>query len=166
MSGIHHYLIALGSNMRSPRFGTPRQIVRAACGHIENAGAEICALSPIIRSRPIGPSAREFANAAAVVAAPLTPRAMLAMLQDIEKQFGRKRSGQAWRARVLDLDIALWSGGIYDELGLQIPHPGLRERPFVLGPASTIAPHWRDPISRLSLAQLNARLTRPQPLSK
>jgi len=162
----HHYLIALGSNMRSSRFGAPRQILREACDHIEDAGAEVRALSPIIRSRPIGPSSREFANAGAVIASPLTPLAMLAMLQGVERLFGRKRSGQAWRARVLDLDIVLWSGGICDEPSLQIPHPRLRERRFVLGPASVIAPDWRDPISGLSMRQLNARLTRPQGLSR
>ena len=60
----------------------------------------------------------------------------------------------------------LWSGGPYVDRSLTIPHPLFRERDFVLGPASAIAPHWRDPVTGLTLRQLHARLTRKGPLRR
>jgi 2-amino-4-hydroxy-6-hydroxymethyldihydropteridine diphosphokinase len=81
-------------------------------------------------------------------------------LQSIEARFGRRRRGQRWRARVLDLDIVLWSGGAWASPGLIVPHVAFRERLFVLGPAAKIAGDWRDPVTGLSLRQLLARLKR------
>ena len=60
------YLIALGSNMRSHRHGSPRQVLAAALELIALTGVEIVSVSPIVRSRPVGPSSREYANGAAV----------------------------------------------------------------------------------------------------
>ena len=118
------------------------------------------AASSILTSEPLGPSNRRYANGAAVVRSKLDPLEMLERLQSIEHKFGRRRSGQSWGARVLDLDIVLWSGGAYAAPGLIVPHPQFRLRSFVLQPASAIAPDWRDPISGLTLRQLNFRLTK------
>ena len=127
---------------------------------------DLFAQSPVISSAPVGPSQRTYANAAAVVASPLDPPALLARLNAIEAHFGRERRGQRWRARVLDLDIILWSGGIWaeDRPALAIPHPAMRIRNFVLGPAAVIAPDWRDPVTGLTIRHLQCRLTRPKPL--
>jgi 2-amino-4-hydroxy-6-hydroxymethyldihydropteridine diphosphokinase len=159
------YLIALGSNMRVPALGNPRGVLQTAFGALSACG-EVIASSRIVTSAPVGPSQREYANAAAMVESELAPPDMLDALHAIESEFGRQRRGQRWRARALDLDIVLWSGGIWSDPRLLIPHPLFRERSFVLGPASEIAPHWRDPITHLSLAQLNARLTRARPLPR
>jgi len=81
---------------------------------------------------------------------------------------GRHRSGQRWRARVIDLDVVLWSGGAFSAPGLTIPHIHFRDRLFVLAPAAAISGAWRDPITGFSLNQLHyqlsRRLTRPHPL--
>jgi 2-amino-4-hydroxy-6-hydroxymethyldihydropteridine diphosphokinase len=114
-------------------------------------------------SRPIGPSQRTYANAAAVISTKLKPPALLAQLHAIERKFGRKRNGQRWRARALDLDIILWSGGIWITPTLSIPHPAFRERAFVLKPAARIAPLWRDPLTGHTLRQLALRLDRERP---
>ncbi len=124
---------------------------------MEAAGLDVLATSPIIRSRPIGPSLRDYANAAVVVQCAHYPQAMLALLQQIERDFGRRKRGARWRARVLDLDIALWSGGIWHSCALSIPHPQFRIRDFVLRPAAAIAGDWRDPASGLTLRQLHYR---------
>ncbi len=159
------YLIALGSNMRVPGIGLPREVVRTAFSALCDIG-DVLAVSPIIASAPIGPSQRTYANAVAAIECELAPLALLDALQNIEQEFGRSRRGQHWRARPLDLDIILWSGGIWASERLSIPHPRMRERRFVLGPAAAIAPTWRDPLSGLFLSQLNARLTRPLALSR
>ena len=124
------------------------------------------ALSPTIETAPLGPSRRRYANAAAVVESLLAPEAMLDLLNQVEREFGRRRRGQRWGARVLDLDIVLWEGGTWDSPSLILPHPRFRTRGFVLGPAARIAPYWRDPVTGLTLAQLAARLTRPRPLPR
>ncbi|WP_234033136.1 2-amino-4-hydroxy-6-hydroxymethyldihydropteridine diphosphokinase [Erythrobacter rubeus] len=156
------YLIALGSNRRHCLYGRPRQIVRAAMEELAALGTVI-ARSPIIATAPMGAAQRRFANAAAVLDSEYDPPALLAALKRMERQFGR-RPGRRWGDRVLDLDIVLWSGGNWEGRGLTIPHPEFRGRAFVLGPSRAIAPGWRDPISNLSLAHLNARLTSPRTL--
>lgn len=156
----HRYLIALGSNVRHARHGWPREVLPAALARLEAEGLEIIATAPTIVSDPVGPSIRRYANSAAIIESAHAPRELLALLKRIEREFGRRTGGQRWRARVLDLDIVLWSGGPYEDPTLTIPHPLFRERDFVLGPASAIAPHWRDPVTDLTLRQLHARLTR------
>ena len=157
------YLIALGSNQRHARHGPPRQVLQAA---IAALGGKVEAVSHVIDSAPLGPSRRRYANAAVVLRSKRDPERMLAKLKAIERKFGRKRGGQRWGPRVLDLDIILWEGGMWSSPGLNVPHIAFRTRRFVLGPAAAIAPGWRDPISGLSLAQLHARLTRASPLPK
>ena len=63
---------------------------------------------------------------------------MLSMLKAIERDFGRRR-GQRWGARVIDLDIILWSGGRWRSPGLIVPHSAYAARDFVLHPLATIA---------------------------
>jgi 2-amino-4-hydroxy-6-hydroxymethyldihydropteridine diphosphokinase len=158
------YLIALGSNQRHHRYGPPERVLGAAAMALSEAGIKLKRLGPVIRSLPLGPSRRRYANSAAVVKSKLDPGELLAALKAIESAFGRKPGGQRWGSRVLDLDIVLWSEGAWSSPGLTIPHPRFRTRPFVLGPAAAIASAWRDPLSGLTLRQLAVRLRRPRPL--
>jgi 2-amino-4-hydroxy-6-hydroxymethyldihydropteridine diphosphokinase len=155
----HRYILALGSNMRLSGVGGPRAVLDAAIEALADDELDVLAISPTITSAPVGPSQRRYANAAILVASPLSPPDMLVLLQTAEREFGRKRRGQRWRARTLDLDLVLWSGGIWGSPDLAIPHPTFRERPFVLTPAAHIAPSWRDPLTGLTLRQLAARAT-------
>ena len=152
------YLIGLGSNRRG-RHGGPVDEVRAGLRAI--GGVE--AASPIVASAALGPSRRAYANAAARIASDEAPPALLDRLKAIERAFGRRR-GQRWGARVIDLDILLWSGGAWTSRGLVVPHRELRRRPFVLGPLLRIAPRWRDPATGLTVRQLAHRLTARRPL--
>jgi len=145
------YAIALGSNRRG-RHGAPRAEIVAALQAIGG----VVATSPMIETAPIGPSTRRFANAAAIIASDELPDALLARLKRIERDFGRRR-GQRWGARVIDIDIILWSGGAWAGPGLTVPHPEFRSRGFVLGPLATIAPGWRDPITGRTVRQLARR---------
>jgi 2-amino-4-hydroxy-6-hydroxymethyldihydropteridine diphosphokinase len=162
----HRYLIALGSNVRHPRHGPPRRVLAAALEALDHGKFEVLAASRVIESAPLGPSRRRYANAVAVVKSKRNPLEVLHKLHKIEHRFGRRRHGQAWGSRVLDLDIVLWNGGPYAmsdaAADLVIPHPAFRERGFVLGPATQIAGDWRDPLSGLTIRQLRARLTKPR----
>jgi 2-amino-4-hydroxy-6-hydroxymethyldihydropteridine diphosphokinase len=149
------YLIALGSNRRHHRHGAPEKVLRAALARLEPRAA-----APIMRSAPLGPSRRRYANTVALLRTAESPSELLARLKRIERRFGRRRGGQRWGSRVLDLDVVLWSLGCWASPGLVIPHLAFRERLFVLTPAARIAPRWRDPVTGLTLRQLHARLTR------
>jgi 2-amino-4-hydroxy-6-hydroxymethyldihydropteridine diphosphokinase len=142
------YAIGLGSNRRG-RHGGPADEVTAALAAIGG----VAAMSTIIASAPLGPSIRRFANAAALVTSDEGPPEMLARLKAIERAFGR-RPGERWGARVIDLDLLLWSGGVWASPGLVLPHPAFRTRGFVLGPLAQIAPDWRDPLTGRTVRQL------------
>ncbi len=157
----HHYLVALGSNQRHQQFGSPERVLAAAMLALDRKGLKLERAGPLVRSAPLGPSRRRYANGAALIKTKLKPAAMLVRMKAIEAQFGRRTAGQRWSARVLDLDLVLWSGGTWCSPSLTIPHPQFRRRAFVLGPAQRIAGEWRDPLSGLSMRQLHARLMRP-----
>jgi 2-amino-4-hydroxy-6-hydroxymethyldihydropteridine diphosphokinase len=151
------YAIALGSNRRS-RHGSPAETLLQAA-----AALNVDRLSRVRLTPALGPAGRSFANAAALLSDEAEPPALLDRLKDLEHRFGR-RGGRRWGPRVLDLDIVLWSEGPFASSGLVIPHPGLRERSFVLEPLADIAPDWRDPLTGLSVRQLLHRLRRPRPV--
>lgn len=160
------YLIALGSNQRHHHHGRPPQVLRAAVAALAGAGLTVEAAAPIMASAPLGPSLRRYANSAALITTDLAPDGLLDALKDIERRFGRRSGGQRWSARVLDLDLVLWSGGAWSSPGLTVPHAAFRTRDFVLTPALALAADWRDPLSNLSLRHLKARLTRPRPMPR
>ena len=147
----HQYVIALGSNRRG-RHGSPRQELAAAVAAI---GA-VVAQSRVIETAPLGPSRRRFANAAILIESAETPPQLLVRLKQIERDFGRRR-GRRWDARVIDLDLILWSGGAWSSPGLTIPHPLFRRRDFVLRPLVLLVPDWRDPLTGRTIRQLAAR---------
>jgi 2-amino-4-hydroxy-6-hydroxymethyldihydropteridine diphosphokinase len=146
------YVIALGSNRRG-RHGAPTDEVRAALDAI----GDVVMTSPLYGTAPLGPARRRFVNAAAVIESDEDPPALLARLKAIEAAFGRRRA-QRWSDRVIDLDIILWSGGMWASPGMTVPHPAFRERRFVLDPLLAIVPDWRDPLTGRTIRQLAARV--------
>ena len=156
------YAIALGSNRRHGRHGSPAATVRAAIHALADRQLEIEAVSETRLTPAMGPAGRSFANAAILVATDLEPPELLAELKQIERSFGR-RAGRRWGQRVIDLDILLWSEGPYKAPGLIIPHSAMRERAFVLDPLADLVPAWRDPITGLTVRQLRSRLASPTP---
>ena len=135
-------------------------MLAAALNAMDRAGLRVIASAPLLTTAPLGPSRRRYVNGAALVETALDPDAVLERLKAIEAAFGRRSRGQRWAARVLDLDLVLWSGGYWVGPRLIVPHPEFRHRGFVLDPAIAIAPDWRDPTTGLTLRQLRARLTR------
>jgi 2-amino-4-hydroxy-6-hydroxymethyldihydropteridine diphosphokinase len=137
----HLYAIGIGSNRPHGRHGRPAGAVAAAIAELDRRFTLFDA-SPILLNAASGGAGRDFANAAALVETELGPERMLAELKALERAFGR-RLGRRWAARVLDLDILLWSGGRLRHPRLTIPHPRLAERTFALQPLLAIAPGWR-----------------------
>ena len=163
--GSASYVIGLGSNRRHGRHGAPERVIRAAIEAMLAEGLVVRRVGLTILTPAMGPSDRDFANTALLIESDLPPTALLALLQRIERDFGRRRY-RRWGARVLDLDILAWSGGRWSERRLTIPHPGLATRDFALGPAAAIAPGWRHPVHNRTLRQLHAQLRTPHPVDR
>lgn len=134
------YAIAIGSNRPHGRHGRPPAVVAAAIAELD-ARFTLFDASPILLNPAAGGAGRDFANAVALIESDLSPSALLAALKDMERDFGR-RAGRRWGPRVLDLDILAWDGGRVRSRDLVIPHARLVERPFMLNPLASIAPHW------------------------
>jgi 2-amino-4-hydroxy-6-hydroxymethyldihydropteridine diphosphokinase len=156
----HLYAIAIGSNRPHGRFGRPQQVVEAAIARLDEEFGLFDA-SPIVLNAAHGGAGRDFANAVALIESDLAPTDLLRRLKAIEREFGR-RCGRRWGPRVLDLDIALWSGGRVRSRRLNIPHPQLAKRSFVLQPLAAIAPEWRVN-GHLTTRHLAHRLARRAP---
>lgn len=158
-AATHLYAIAIGSNRPHGRHGRPAGVVEAAIARLDQEFG-LFGASPIVLNSAHGPAGRDFANTVALIESDLEPAEMLRRLKSIEREFGRRR-GRRWGPRVLDLDIALWSGGKFRSHRLTIPHPQIAKRSFVLEPLAAIAPSWN--VEGLSVRHLAARLARRAP---
>ena len=127
--------VGLGSNL-GDREGTIRQ----ALERLEADGRiEVLAVSSLRETDPVGYLDQpRFLNGAAVLRTELPARALLERLQDVERELGRDRSGPRFGPRTIDLDLLLYGGETVDEPGLEIPHPRLAERRFVLEPLAEL----------------------------
>ncbi len=145
--------IALGSNL-----GQPRQTLMAAVSalqQIPHFTLEQC--SRWYCTAPVGPPQPNYWNGCVTAVVRLSPLELLHHLQAIEQKFGRQRQ-QRWGPRTLDLDLLFYGDVVMDTPKLTLPHPELANRPFVLVPLAEIAPGWRHPLLKVSVATLQARL--------
>lgn len=117
--------------------------------------------SSLYESEPIGDAQRWYLNGVVELVTDFEPTALLARLQKIEADLGRKRTSQTkkWAARTIDLDILLFETRIVDEENLKIPHPEMHRRRFVLLPLCELAPQARHPRLYATIAELLAGLT-------
>lgn len=132
--------IALGANL-----GEPAQAVSAALVRLgELPQTRLVRHSSLYRTAPIDSSGPDYINAVAELETRLTAPALLAQLQLLEARAGRERP---WpnAPRTLDLDLLLYGSGRIDSAALQVPHPRMNERAFVLVPLAEIAPHLVAP---------------------
>ena len=152
--------IGLGANLPS-RAGPPEATLAAAVERLESLG-RIAARSSLYSTAPVGFAGQpRFVNAVLALETDLAPRELLGALLTIEHGFGRDRaSSVANGPRTLDLDILLFGDLVLSEPGLEIPHPRLAERAFVMVPLTEIAPQARDPRTGTSVSQLLQSLSR------
>jgi 2-amino-4-hydroxy-6-hydroxymethyldihydropteridine diphosphokinase len=129
--------IALGANL-----GDPPSQLRAALEQLRAiAAVEVLAVSAFYRTAPLGPPGQpDYCNAACAVETALEPEALLDVLQAMENAAGRKRGGERWEPRLLDLDLLHMEGRVAQTPRLILPHPQLHLRAFVLVPLAEIAP--------------------------
>lgn len=135
--------VALGSNLGDRE----RTLLDAVEALRAEPGIEICAVSSLIETEPVGyVDQPRFLNGAVAFDTTLPAQALLELLLDVERRFGRSREGvPAQGPRTLDLDLLLYGDAEIDRPGLQVPHPRLHERSFVLGPLAELAPGLEIP---------------------
>lgn len=126
--------IGLGANL-----GDRRARLGEAVRRLGEAGVTV-AVSSLYETAPIGgPVQGPFLNAVAVLDTDLAPRALLEFCLGLEREAGRRRRVR-WGPRTLDLDLLLYDRVVVDEPGLQVPHPRLALRRFVLEPLAEAWP--------------------------
>jgi 2-amino-4-hydroxy-6-hydroxymethyldihydropteridine diphosphokinase len=139
--------IALGSNL-----GESISILENALVELANTpGVTLISRSSWYQTKPIGPPQPDYINGCALLEVELTPLNLLEILLGIEAKAGRIRA-ERWGPRTLDLDLLLYGDSILNTPKLQIPHPRMIERAFVLVPLTEIAPNWIEPVSGKAIA--------------
>jgi 2-amino-4-hydroxy-6-hydroxymethyldihydropteridine diphosphokinase len=148
----------MGGNLASWA-GAPEQTLAAAAQRLERLG-RVVGRSSLYSTEPVGYAAQpRFVNAVAALDTELSPRELLRGLLAIEQEFGRDRSaGIANGPRTLDLDLLMLGDLVLHEQDLEIPHPRLAERAFVLTPLAEIAPDAVVPGLGKSVGELLASL--------
>jgi len=135
--------VAFGSNL-----GDREATIRSALAALAAAdGVEVTAVSSFAETDPVGYLDQpRFVNGAAELRTDLPPRALLELLLAVEARFGRDRAAvPAGGPRTLDLDLLLYGDETIEEPGLQIPHPRLHERAFVVRPLAELDPALEVP---------------------
>jgi 2-amino-4-hydroxy-6-hydroxymethyldihydropteridine diphosphokinase len=150
--------VALGSNLGSRE----RHLCAAVAALRATLGVRDVVVSPVYETRPLGPGEqRSYLNAVARLETRLSPRALLDRLLCIERAEGRLRGAERNTARTLDLDLLLHGQRRSAEPGLQLPHPRLHERAFVLEPLRDLAPRLLHPLLGQPIEALAARVRDP-----
>jgi 2-amino-4-hydroxy-6-hydroxymethyldihydropteridine diphosphokinase len=143
--------LSLGSNVGG-RAANLNRAIEALC----EAGVRVLRCSAIYETEPVDFLDQPwFLNCVVEAETSLAPRPLLAGLQGIEALLGSRKLIPKG-PRTIDLDILFYGDAVIHEAGIEIPHPRLAERRFVLVPFAELAPEWRHPVSHKTVAELLA----------
>ncbi|OLP19965.1 2-amino-4-hydroxy-6-hydroxymethyldihydropteridine diphosphokinase [Leptolyngbya sp. 'hensonii'] len=141
--------IALGSNL-----GDSQATIEAALDLLDHyPQIAVTRRSHWYRTSPVGPPQPDYVNGCALLQVGLEPWPLMQTLLQVEVQFGRVRQERNG-PRTLDLDLLLFDNLVLETPQLQIPHPRMGDRAFVLVPLAEIAPDWVDPITGKTIGEL------------
>lgn len=148
--------VALGSNL-GDRAAMLRQ-AEAAIGRLP--GVKVLRSSTVHHSpallAPGDTTAQpDYLNSVLELSSGLSAPELLSALKQIERELGRDPGGR-WAPRLIDLDLLLYGDVVIDQPGIEIPHPGMASRRFVLGPLAELAPKLKHPVLGQTIAALLA----------
>lgn len=150
----HCVYIGMGSNM-GDRILNCRRAIAAIASSKEN---RILRCSPFYETEPIGKKEQGwFINGVIALETSLPPHGLMDLLLGIENRLGRVRI-EKWGPRPIDLDILFYGNEVINEKDLQIPHPQVPERLFVLAPLADIAPDLRHPVLNQTVRKMRGAL--------
>jgi 2-amino-4-hydroxy-6-hydroxymethyldihydropteridine diphosphokinase len=146
----YRVFLSLGSNL-----GVRQDYLNRAAAEIARiAGTRLIWCSSVYESDPYGNAEQgKFLNAAAEIETGLEPPALMAEIRRIETLLGRTPSGH-WGPREIDIDILIYDGLVHSSDGLNVPHPGIEERKFVLVPLREIAPDLVHPVNGMTVTEM------------
>ncbi len=149
--------LGLGANL-----GCPEEHIRKALSDLAEGGLEEVRCAPLYVTRPVDCDAGtpEFLNTVVCGWWRGSARELLALCRRIEERLGRPRVHSRRAARVIDVDLLLVGEERLSEPGLEVPHPALRDRLFVLVPLADLAPDWRLPPGMETVAEARDRALR------
>lgn len=143
-------LLSLGANLGN-RFATLQNAVRLLSAEVFSGNVRC---SSVYETEPVGYREQPaFYNIAAAGETALTPAELFAVCRSIERRLGR-RERPRWHEREIDIDILLYGDRIIADTTLEIPHPRMTERAFVLIPAAEIALEMRHPSMGVTIKEL------------
>ena len=125
--------VALGTNL-GDRLEQLRAAVRLLA---ETDGVDVVRSSRVLETEPVGPAQPAYLNAVIEVRTTLAPRELLEAAQAVENSLGRERA-ERWGPRTIDVDILTFDDRTVEEPDLEIPHPRMHERGFVLVPLAEL----------------------------
>ena len=147
--------LGLGTNL-----GDKEKNLRDAVQKIEERVGNIISLSAFYVTAPWGfHSENTFLNAAVCVETTFSPRELLVVTQQIEREIGRtsKSVNHTYADRLIDIDLLMYDGQIINEPDLVLPHPLMHERRFVMEPLAEIAPDMIHPVLGKTMQELFKR---------
>jgi 2-amino-4-hydroxy-6-hydroxymethyldihydropteridine diphosphokinase len=154
--GAHLAYLGLGSNI-GDKMANLNQAVASIGAHL----GIVCAKSTVFLTDPWGLYDQPtFLNQVVLVETLMEPELLLREIQAIERQMGRERITK-WDRRIIDIDILFYDQIVYQSETLQIPHPWLEQRNFVLAPLAEIAPTFVHPVSKKTIQELLESSTDP-----
>lgn len=143
--------VAFGANL-----GDRRANIRSAVSALDaTPGVRVTRVSSLIENPAVGgpEGSPAFLNGVAEVETTLDAHALLARLLEIERGLGRERRTR-WAPRAIDLDLILYGQQVIEAADLNVPHPLMHERQFVLEPLAEIAPNAMHPVLKRSVRSL------------
>ncbi|MGA2722757.1 MAG: 2-amino-4-hydroxy-6-hydroxymethyldihydropteridine diphosphokinase [Bryobacteraceae bacterium] len=141
--------LSLGSNL-----GDREANLRAAIERLEAPDVRVVRTSPVYETEPVDYTGqRWFLNLAVEAETSLSPMELLARIGKIERALGRVRT-VAKGPRTIDIDILLYGDAVVRNATLEIPHPRMAERRFVLAPLADLAPGLRHPVTHRTVREM------------
>jgi 2-amino-4-hydroxy-6-hydroxymethyldihydropteridine diphosphokinase len=159
---LHTVYIGIGSNLESPAKNCLDAIERLSA----RPELTLIARSSLYQSEPFGITDQDwFVNSVVQITTSLSPEELLRVCLSIEKEMGRTRT-KKWGPRIIDLDILFYDDLILKQEGLEIPHPGIAERSFVLAPMNEISPDFVHPKLKKKIETLLEEIPNPQQVTR